>query len=145
VHATSRGKELGVNGIVFGPGGLDGAGEGKDVLGVEAVIIGRSGVVPVATVFYSLARVVAEKSSRIGAVRGAANVLETPGEGADETVIIRLPAACFVAMNAAREPVHGKLTANSLPLSVRRENLGSRFHFRECRGKPEDTEKARTC
>ncbi len=106
MRATSRGEELGVNGIVFGPGGLDGAAEGKDVLGIEAVIVGRSGAVPVGAVLNGLAGEVAKKSSRIGVVRGAADMLEAPGERADETVVVGLPPACLVVMNAAREPVH---------------------------------------
>ena len=42
----------------------------------------------------------------VGVVGGAADVLEAPGEGADEAVVVRLPAAGFVAVDAAREPVH---------------------------------------
>ncbi len=114
---------MGVNDIVFGPGGLDGTGEGEDVLGVEAVIAGRSGAVPVAAVFYGLPSVVAEEGARIGMVRRAADMLEAPDEGSDETVIVSLPAPCLVAMNVACEPVHRKWAANSLPFSEQRENL----------------------
>ncbi len=114
---------MGVNDIVFGPGGLDGTGEGEDVLGVEAAIAGRSGAVPVAAVLHGFVGIVAKESGRIGVVHGTADMLEAPGEGSDETVVVGLPPACLVAMNASCEPVHRKWAANSLPFSEQRENL----------------------
>ena len=46
-NGLAGGKELGVDGVVFRPGRFDGTSEGKNVLGIEAVIAGRRGGVPI--------------------------------------------------------------------------------------------------
>ncbi len=59
---------MGVDGVVFGPGRLDGTGEGEDVLGVETVIGGGRGGVPFPTRFDSFAGVVADECAGIGVI-----------------------------------------------------------------------------
>src|SRR5258708_28207266 len=66
----TTGEELGVDGVVFRPGRFDGAGEGKDIFAIEAVIRGRRGGVPFPARFDGFAGVVAGESGGGGGVRG---------------------------------------------------------------------------
>ena len=100
------GKELGVDGVVFGPGGLDGAGEGEDVFGIEAVVGGGSGGVPVAAGFDGFLGVFADECAGIGIIGRAADVFEAPMEGLDAAIVVGGPAAVLVAADFAFEPVH---------------------------------------
>src|SRR6202171_6348629 len=54
-------KELGVDGVVFGPGRFDGAGKGEDVFTIEAVIGGGRRGVPFPARFDGFAGVFADK------------------------------------------------------------------------------------
>src|SRR4029077_1235179 len=88
---VSCGKELSVDGVVFGPGGLDGAGEGENVFRIEAVVGGRSGGVPVAAVFDGVFGVFAKKCAGICIIGRAADVLKAPMEGLDAAVVVGGP------------------------------------------------------
>jgi hypothetical protein len=104
---TASAEELTVDGVVFGPGGLDGAGEGEDVLRVKAVIGGGGCLVPFAAGFDGILGVLANEGTGIGFIRGAADVFEAPMEGLDTAIVVSGPAAVLVAADFAFEPVHG--------------------------------------
>ena len=95
-----------MDGVVFRPGGLDGTCEGEDVLGVEAVIGGGRGGVPFPAGVDGFAGVFAHEGGRIGVIRGAADVLQTPVKGLDAAIVVGGPAAVLVAADFALEPVH---------------------------------------
>ncbi len=108
---------MGVDGIVFRPGGLDGTGKGEDVFffmcgrratDVQAVIGGGRGSVPFPARFDGFAGVVADKSAGIGLVGGAADVLKSPVEGLDAAVVVGGPTAMLVAADFVFKPVHEK-------------------------------------
>src|SRR5260370_10858982 len=65
-NGLACGKELGVDGVVFRPGGFDGTGEGEDVFAVEAVVGGGRGGVPFPTRFDGFAGVFAYEGAGIG-------------------------------------------------------------------------------
>ena len=88
------GPEAGVDGVVFGPGRFDGAGEGENVFGVEAIVGGGGGRVPVAAVFDSVLSVGADEGAGIGMVRRAADVLEAPVERLDPAVVVGVQRRC---------------------------------------------------
>ena len=102
----SGGKKLGVDGVVFRPRGLDGTGEGKDVIAIEAVIVGGRGGVPFLARFDGFASVFTDEGAGIGIIGGAADVLETPVEGLDAAIVVGGPAAVLVAADFAFEPAH---------------------------------------
>ena len=102
----SGGKKLGVDGVVFRPRGLDGTGKGKDVIAIEAVIVGGRGGVPFLARFDGFASVFTDEGAGIGIIGGAADVLETPVEGLDAAIVVGGPAAVLVAADFAFEPVH---------------------------------------
>src|SRR5258708_20647478 len=83
----TTGEELGVDGVVFRPGRFDGAGEGKDIFAIEAVIRGRRGGVPFAAGFDGSTGVVADESTGIGVVGRAPDVFEAPIEGRDTALV----------------------------------------------------------
>src|SRR6202158_773163 len=100
------GKELGVNGVVFGPGRFYGAGEGEDVVAIEAVIGGGRRGVPFPARFDGFAGVLADECPGIGLIGRTADVLEAPMEGLDTAIVVGGPAAGLVAAGVAVEPVH---------------------------------------
>ncbi len=61
-------EELGVDGVVFGPGGLDGTGKDEDILLVQVVVVGGSGGVPIFAVLDGVLGVLANEGSGIGFV-----------------------------------------------------------------------------
>src|SRR5258708_28199211 len=79
----TTGEELGVDGVVFRPGGSDGASEGKDIFAIEDVIRGGRGGVPFPARFDGFAGGVADERTRSGGGRRAAEVVEAPVEGVD--------------------------------------------------------------
>ena len=105
--ADFGGKKLGVDRVVFRPGGFDGTGEGQDVFVVESgnpsagVVANHS-----ALSCNGLLRVLADKLTGIGIGGIAADVLQAPVEGLDATVVVGGPAAVLVAADFAFEPVH---------------------------------------
>src|SRR6267378_862879 len=104
----ATGEQLGVDGVVFRPGGCDGAGEGKNIFAIEAVIRGRRGGVPIHAGFDGSTGVVADEGGRIGVIGGAADVFEAPVEGLDAAIVVGGPAAVLVAADFAFEPMHEK-------------------------------------
>jgi hypothetical protein len=99
-------EELGVDGVVLGPGRFNGAGEGEHVVSIEAIVGGRSCGVPIFAVFDGVLRVLTDEGAGIGVVGGAADVLEAPVEGLDAAIVVGGPAAVFVAADFAFEPIH---------------------------------------
>ena len=100
-------KKLGVDSVVFGPGGFDGAGEGKDVLGVQAVIGCGGRDVPFAAGFDGMFGVLTDEGLGGGIIGGAADVFEAPMEGLNAAIVVGGPATVLVAADFAFEPVHG--------------------------------------
>ena len=111
-------KELSVDGVVFGPGGFDGAGKGEDVFAVQAVVGGGGRGEPVGAGFDGVSGVLAEEGAGIGIAGRAANVFEAPVERLDATVVVGGPAAVLVAADFAFEPIHEKTVFDSLRSSV---------------------------
>src|SRR6266851_1639621 len=102
----TSGKELGVDGVVFRPGRFNGAGEGKDIFAIKAIVGGGRGGVPFGARFDGLAGIVADESTGIGVVGRAADVFEAPMEGLDAAIVVGGPAAMLVATDFALKPVH---------------------------------------
>ena len=133
------GKELGVDGVVFGPRGVDGAGERQDVFRIETVVGGWACGVPIAAVIDGIFSVLADEGAGIERIWGAADVLEAPMEGLDAAIVVGGPAAVLVAADFAFEPVHGEVIRNqrsgiSLQSTVGEEKVsGSRVekHLRQ--------------
>ena len=94
--------------VVFRPERFYGTGEGEDILGVEAVIGGGRGRVPLPAAFNGFAGVVADEGAGIGVVWGAPDVLKAPMEWLDAAVVVGGPAAVLIAADFAFEPVHEK-------------------------------------
>jgi hypothetical protein len=99
-------KELGVDGVIFGPGGFDAAGEGEDVFAVQAVIGGGGCGVPFAAGFNGILRILADEDAGIGHIEGAADVLEAPVKGLHAAIVVSGPAAVLVAADFAFQPIH---------------------------------------
>jgi hypothetical protein len=99
-------EELRVDGVVLGPGGGDRAGESEDIVGSEAVVAGGGGGEPMVARFDGLLGILARELGRVGVAGVAADVLETPVEGLDATIVVGGPAAMLVAADAAFEPMH---------------------------------------
>src|SRR6266852_1020876 len=83
--------KVGVDRVVFRPGGGDGAGEGEDVFTIEAVVGGGSGGVPVFAVCDGILGVLTDEFGGIGIVRAAADVFEAPLEGLDAAAALTIP------------------------------------------------------
>src|SRR2546430_1099788 len=106
---TAGGRpEVGVNGIVLGPRRFDRAGEAEDVFGVEAIVRGGGGGIPVAAVFDGALSIGADKGTRIGLIAGIANVLESPVEGLNAAVIVGGPAAEVAAGGFSGQEDHSR-------------------------------------
>jgi len=115
--AVARGKELSVDGVVFGPGGVNGAGESEDVIvfkrgrraaDVEAIVRGRSGGVPVVAILDGARGVIADEVARVGFMGRTADMLEAPVERLDATIVVSGPATVLIAADFAFEEVHEK-------------------------------------
>ena len=102
----ASGKKLGVDKVVFRPGGDDGAREGKDVFAIQAIVAGGSGGEPIFAAFDGVLGVIAEEGAGVWIIRGTADVFEAPMEGLDAAVIVGGPAAVLVAADFAFEPIH---------------------------------------
>jgi hypothetical protein len=107
------GKELGVDGVVFGPRGVDGAGERQNIFRIETVVGGGAGGVPFPARFDGILSVLADEGTGVELIRGAADVLEAPVEGLDAAIVVGGPTAVLVATDFALEPIH-----ESRPFSV---------------------------
>src|ERR1700688_2709545 len=99
-------KELRVDGVVLRPCRLHRTGKGQNVIGIELVISGRGGRVPCLAVLDRPARKGAEEFSRIRMLEWAADMFQSPREGAHQAVVIRLPATLLVSEDVTLEPVH---------------------------------------
>jgi hypothetical protein len=100
------GKKLGVDGVVFRPGGFQGAGERKHVFGIEAVVGRGRRSEPVVAIRDRVPGILANEPAGIGIVGGAPDMLETPIERLDAPIVVGGPAAVLVAADFAFEPVH---------------------------------------
>ena len=74
--------------VVFGPRGFDGAGEGEDIFGIEAIVTGGSGGVPMSAGFDGPVSIVAEEGTGIGVIGAATDVFEAPEKGLDAPVVV---------------------------------------------------------
>ena len=103
--AAARPEQLRVHAIIFGPGRFDGAGEGEDVVG-ESVVVGGSGGEPFVAVCYRFACEILQPAARVGFVRRAADVLQSPGERQDATIRLLREAHLFVSQDLLFDPGH---------------------------------------
>src|SRR5260370_6850894 len=76
----TTGEELGVDGVVFRPGRFNGAGEGKDIFAIEAVIRGRGGSVTFGARFDGFEGIVPDADSGIGRIKVTPAMSVTPRE-----------------------------------------------------------------
>src|SRR5258705_2813522 len=90
---SARGEELGADGVVFWPRRLDGAGEGQDVFRVEGIVRRGGRLKPFSAIFDRLVGVFADVGGGLRVRRIAADVLQTPVERVNATVIVGGPAA----------------------------------------------------
>jgi hypothetical protein len=81
----------------------------KNILGVQAVIIGGSRGKPRVAVFDGLASVLADEGGGIRIARIAANVFKAPVKGLHAAIVVGGPAAVFVATNLTFKPVHSSV------------------------------------
>src|SRR5882757_2723130 len=114
--ARTRWEELRVNGIVLRPRRLDRAGKGQDILLVQAVIRRWRSVIPLFAIRQDAVGVRAHEFAWIRVLSGTTDMFQSPGKRAHQTVVVRLPAALLVTVDAACEPVvHSKRDIHSLP------------------------------
>src|SRR5262249_32172974 len=109
--------------------------ETEHILRVQSVVVGGPGRVPVAAHFDGLSRVGAEKLGWIRMISCAADVLESPGEWADQSIVVGFPTTRLISMDAACEPVHAeKLPVDSLQSTTRKKKSDPRQDVRggEC-------------
>src|SRR5712671_6517662 len=116
-RAARTGREkLRVNGIVLRPRRLDRAGECQDILLVQAVIRCWRSVIPLFAIRQDAVGVGAHEFAWIRVPGGTTDVFQSPGKRAHQTVVVRLPAALLITVDAACEPVvHSKRYTYSLP------------------------------
>src|SRR6267154_1678847 len=114
--AGARWEELRVNGIVFRPRRPDRAGKCQNILLVQAVVRCWRSVIPLFAIHQDAVRVRAHEFAWIRVLGGTTDVFQSPGKRAHQTVVVRLPAALLITVDAACEPVvHSKRYTYSLP------------------------------
>src|SRR5882762_10250904 len=77
----TTGKELGVDSVVFRPGGFNGTREGKNIFAIEDVIRGGRGGVPIHAGCDGSAGIVTDESARVGLVGRTADVFQSQWKG----------------------------------------------------------------